>query len=415
MPQPSANPITRISCTGVRMRTIGGVILLGALSLQPGCSDDPSAVDARRSNDPVPAAASQGSDALDADDAAAAGLDAASAVSGDAASAEPMEAAVDASVELAAPRVKPRLVTIELPMVMHRSVELGEDGLYDWGPLEPLDEVTTCVIERRGAYAIFEPYEPLDEPICTTTGERENAVLSVPPNSDLTITISKQGYLPAAVTQRVETEDILAGAPSEQVAVNVLFEPEQAELFSTPNGTGSDNDSSGFLTVEYAMYPVGFDGPGSSGQLMGSVSAFWMKVAQGGQLALSTEPAGTSWEAEMPRTQLLLDVPTGIYRAQADHSRANCEPLGIPIESTYWGLTTDAPGQIELRVLPGHVTSMFALCLCFAPSPDAVSLDAPSCTFEIPQPAADAGAPSELDASARPQSDAGAQPDPDAG
>jgi hypothetical protein len=99
-------------------------------------------------------------------------------------------------------------VTIELPRVVSLSVtEETAAGTTVGDPVD-IDSAQTCVIERRDAYALFEDYEPLDEPICVETPAGETALLSgVPAHSDLTITVSKEGFLPSVLSHRVEAQD----------------------------------------------------------------------------------------------------------------------------------------------------------------------------------------------------------------
>ncbi len=128
-------------------------------------------------------------------------------------------------------RVKPRLVTIELPRVVHRTLEEAEDGSVAWSAPEEIDDAITCVIERRDAYSPFEPFDAIVPPICVTTPAGELPRLSeVPADSDLTVTVSKDGYLPAVRSLRVESGDVFLPS-SLPLELTVLFERAQADLF----------------------------------------------------------------------------------------------------------------------------------------------------------------------------------------
>src|SRR5262245_48638624 len=52
-------------------------------------------------------------------------------------------------------RVKPRIVTVELPPIASRSITAGPDGGPVYGPIVPLDGAKVCVVRRRDAFAAF--------------------------------------------------------------------------------------------------------------------------------------------------------------------------------------------------------------------------------------------------------------------
>lgn len=296
--------------------------------------------------------------------------------------------------EMQEPEVpKPGTVSIEVPVVVHRSVEQGPDGDFEWGETEPIDDAETCVIERRDAYAIFEPYEPLDDPICVTTPAGGTPRLSgIPANSDLTITVSKDGYFPVAYTLRVEASDTLLD-PDLSAYRTVLFDRDQADLFMpTPEADGEeqrDDDERGRLAIEVSMLPVvpGDPGsipsvPGDQEQAFADVPTNFFRLAKDADLSLKLEQDGPTLQFDFEGNQLMLDVVAGTYRVLATHPRAPCEPLGTPFAYTLWGLGTDTFSELEVRVLPGHVSVLLPLCLCIPATTSHVYVDAPTCTFE---------------------------------
>ncbi len=287
-----------------------------------------------------------------------------------------------------APGDEPPTVSIELPVVVSRSVERDEAGKLLLGDPEPIDEAVTCVTERRDAFAIFEPYEPLDDPICVTTPKGEVPHLSeVPANSDLTLTISKQGYLPVAQTLRVEDFDLLM-RPDYDFMRTVLFDGDQADWFvPAPGETGNEepDDTWGRLTLEVGMVGLFSNPPGDPGQFVSLVGSTFF-VARDLDVSITGENSGSTADFDFEGSPLLASTRAGTYRALAIHPRAPCDPFGTPYAYTPWGLGTDAFGELELRILPGHVTTLFSMCVCLPPSKNAVALDVPSCSFEEGEP-----------------------------
>ncbi len=310
--------------------------------------------------------------------------------------AESPQAADDDSK--AGPGPAPQLVSIDMPKIVARSVELDGDGSFVWGEPEPIDGAEVCAIERRAAFGVYEPYEPLDPPICVTSQAGERPLLSgLPAHSDFTITITKDGYVPTATTQRVEGADLL---PADDVLLlqMLLFTEEQASHFApppepidAPNALDADR---GLLAVEYSMLVLGSQAPGEErGQLLSGPAPAWFFLAEDGQLALNVEPDGDALELSVPANQLLFEVPPGLYRAKVSHARVSyCEALGAPFAYSFFGLTTAEPGELEVRVLPGHFTLLEPLCFCVSPVPGDVPIDASSCVFADPV-SPDAGAP----------------------
>jgi hypothetical protein len=258
----------------------------------------------------------------------------------------------------------------------------------------PLSDVESCVIERRDAFASFAPYEPLDEPLCVTTSDNEIPTLSgIPANSDLTITVSKPGYLPAVMSHRVLNTDLLYDVNVSFLAT-VLLTEQQGELFvpaleptdssasAGKTNAGQKNTERGWMTIEVSIQQLGFSSPTSGGESLSTGLPVFL-AAHDANVSLSSELDATTQDFVLSGTQHLLELPAAIYRAQVTHPRAApCEPLGLPVSSLMWGLSTDTAGEIELRVLPGHVSALSSVCACAPPSLDSVVVDGPACLFE---------------------------------
>jgi hypothetical protein len=296
----------------------------------------------------------------------------------------------------AVPRVKPRLVTIELPRVVHRALEEQEDGSFLWGVPEPIDGVKTCATERRDVYSPFAPYEPIEPPICVTTRADELPSLSgLPPNSDLTIIVSKRGYLPSVKSFRVEAQDVPVPSLLPDL-LSVLFKPNQEQLFAplpdSPNSSGEG--PTGFIALDTRMLVIFPHPPAVEGQALSSYGSD-TGLARDGQLKLTADELPNPSKLDIEGRTMLYEVPAATYSLGIQHPRTFCETLGYIYGYSASGLSTDAPEEVELRVLPGHVTFGGFLCMCLPPSLSQVLLEPASCTFMEPDPATrgDAGVP----------------------
>jgi hypothetical protein len=281
------------------------------------------------------------------------------------------------------PRVKERFVTIELPRVGTRPLTPNEDGGVDWGELTELSDVETCVIERRDLYAVFEPYEPLEKAICVTTEAGELPALRVPGFSDLTITVSRDGYLPAALTHRVEGSDVLT--PNELLdTALLLFQEDRVGLFERSlDGSGAvPVRDRAFLMLESVVYSRAFAIAPGPLALGGGTTAFQLGKGLHSKLqGLERETSGT---VSYDQTPEFLQLPGDLYRVDVSLPGAECEPFAQPLRTTYWGLSTGEIERFELRTLSGHVTSLLVMCVCAPPSPTAVLVEPASCTYEEP-------------------------------
>jgi hypothetical protein len=304
----------------------------------------------------------------------------------------------------------PHFVAMELPPVVGRSVEVRQDGSVVWGEVEPLDEVTSCIIERRDAYAVFQPYEPLDEPLCVTTAAQEFAYFDqVPENSDLTLTLSKPGYLPQVLSQRVETWDVTVHSDVRNFLVLVLLEEQQAQLLGPRSSSDLDDglgepdttneaipsDDRGLLMVQgwmslLAAFPPATESLFSSFRDPGvypvEKSALTVSALRGDGGPDDGDPPAfeRTAELELDGAPLLMDVPATTYRTHLDHPRSACEPMGLPYALFFSGLGTGMAGELEARVLPGHVTGANYVCLCARTSQQAQLVDPGQCLFEEP-------------------------------
>jgi hypothetical protein len=289
-------------------------------------------------------------------------------------------------------RVKPRLVSVEMPPVVHRQHEIGADGELRWLEPEPLEDVETCAIERRDAYAVFQPYEPLEPPICVTAPAGKYVTLAgLPANSDLTITVSKPDYLPIAMSYRVEAEDVAIAAAFRAFMVTTLLEEGEADLFAPAEALeGRSEGAPGMLVFEPVTSLLVPHAPYPPGATLFDYGSDWLPADD---LTLTLVPEqeddGATWD--IGGRPVLAGLDAGIYRARFEQQRMYCEPRGSTFGYTGFGLSTDVIGELELRVLPEHVTSGGVVCSCFPPSPDAVLLDAARCEFATPDPTGSGG------------------------
>jgi hypothetical protein len=174
----------------------------------------------------------------------------------------------------------------------------------------------------------------------------------------------------------------------------VLFTEEQASLVQStpdpidvPNASVSGAKGRGLLASQTGMYDVALMAPGARDQLLSGAPFL---PARDAEIELNLEPDGEALELQLPATQLLLDVPAGLYRAKASHPRTFCEPLGIPFTYTFWGLGTDQASELEVRVLPDHMTLLEPVCYCVSATSIDAPIDGPACIF-ADESAMDAG------------------------
>jgi hypothetical protein len=269
--------------------------------------------------------------------------------------------------------------------VVHRTLTEDDAGGYILSDPVPIDKARTCIIERRDAYAVFEEYEALDEPICVETPAGEVVEIDgVPAYSDLTITVNKEGYLPTLITHRVEGRSILL--PSQgQTGVTVLFEKEQASLFERPldEAAMTNEKDKSFLSVEFNVYSGVFSLDDERHSLGRTTWGF--QVARGARAELAG--AASAWQGTIDYDQNpeLRHLPADLYRVQASYPGASCEAMGLPLNYTIWGLPLAESEQFEVRTLPGHVTSFVGQCVCAPPpSETAVLVDPATCSYEEP-------------------------------
>src|SRR5262249_35045914 len=73
----------------------------------------------------------------------------------------------DASKPDAGRRVKTRTVAIDVVQVVTREVSVGPDGNPEYGDMVPLVGADICAVQRRDAFAEFQPFEQIAHPPCT--------------------------------------------------------------------------------------------------------------------------------------------------------------------------------------------------------------------------------------------------------
>jgi hypothetical protein len=275
-------------------------------------------------------------------------------------------------------------IPIELPRVVERSLSLDEDGKVALGEPVDIDGAETCIIARRDINAVLEPYQELDEPICVTTKAGE--IVKTPgafPYSDMTITVSREGYLPVVLTHRVTTASFVDSSFLRE-AVTVLFERGQAELFESPPGVDpTDAEQSAFVSVEFHV-ATGTDVTEDINLSLEKTSRRF-PLASGAHVDFLDGEGQPVGSAKYDRSPLLLRLPPDFYRVQTSHPGAVCDALLVSKSFSIWGLPTGESEEIELRTLPGHVTHLVGRCACrLPPSETAALTDPSSCTYEEP-------------------------------
>jgi hypothetical protein len=298
---------------------------------------------------------------------------------------------VDASARETGPGVKPYYVKIEVLPVATREVSRTEDGQLLWGELMPLEGADVCVKYIRPAFASFTPFEALREPRCAKSVGVEPVVIGgVPSNSDLIVTIAKDGYMPIAQTARTSERDHVrpdGWYPIRTVARRTgVFDPWLEGELTPEAGLGEFFALMGDWNSHAHPRVPGGDQPFSQ-PLQGfafardgtlRVEQASPQVERGAIAAPAVEPFDLEMLAERPR---YVPLPSGIYRVTAEHPRAHCRASGVEASYVVTGFWTAEPNVLEMPLLAGYTSGSIHLCDCpFGPGD--VLADLSSCTID---------------------------------
>jgi hypothetical protein len=304
----------------------------------------------------------------------------------------------DASTTDAGRRVKERTVAIDVVQAATRDVRVGADGNPEFGEMVPLVGADVCAVQRRDAYAEFEPFEPIAHPPCTKTVGNDVAHLAgVPANSDVIVTIEYEGLQPIAVDYRTGDFDLpspgwemFVGKDGRRAFALMLFKPGAFDRWADPEPA---QPGQGTVLIGAKTYWSG-SGPARAEALEGQDIGNGVLDGLGAaQVKLVIEPAGNA--PTLTTTTAVsgthLSLPAGSARIRFIN-----DDRGLPLEliAGAAGLKTTEPDTIELPVLPGHDQPMALMFSC-APGPDDGELvDLQACTFApAAAAAADAGQP----------------------
>jgi len=213
-----------------------------------------------------------------------------------------------------AKRVKVRTVSIEMFKMAEHLLESAADGSFKYGALTDIGGVKVCVAQRRAAFASFEPFEPLEKPICAKSVEGQTVRLSeVPASSDLIITYAKDGYQTGTWSFRTDEQDV--AAPLWGVCAE-LVPTGGREPWLEPNPQAAVGD----------------------GAVAISATAFWTGA---GDSPLYTQAEGVTVAIDradrspvvaplktLPDRPLWVSLPAGLYRFRFSHPRMNMQPMG---------------------------------------------------------------------------------------
>jgi hypothetical protein len=300
----------------------------------------------------------------------------------------------DAGKPDAGRRVKERFVAIDLARITTREISKGDDGEAVYGPMKPLPGADVCVVQSRKAFAVGEPFEPLDSPICVKSVADELVHMpKVPANSDLIITVEHAGFQPWVLTERTGNYDV--GGPGWAVnpayALPLVKEGALDPWLESKPKPGLDD---GLVAVGAAMRWMG-DGPARpellkpSEALTGHVDTIAPGVIQ-----VSVEPAGaSSFEMTTVAQHLtFVSLPGGDarFKFKTDNEHLSCASTG-GTSGELLGLPAEGKDTLELPVLADHIHFVGVLCNCANGPGDGELLDLPTCTF-APADASDADA-----------------------
>lgn len=299
--------------------------------------------------------------------------------------------ASDAGTDAApvARRVKPRTVNFEIFKTGERVLEKAADGSFQYGALTDIGGVLACVAQRRDAFAHFQDFVPLEEPICTTSVEGELVRFEhVPASSDLILTFTKDGYEPVTLTFRTDEYDV--SAPLWAASVSLPF--------------WRDGTAEPWLEAEPARVA-------GNGAVVIWATAFWSgEGTVQGEEQLATLPLPNATFSEgvtvaiedanqlsvvelrtLRERPLWVSLPAGRYRFRFSHPRMKVRPAGATIQFMAAGLPTDQQDTIEVPVLAGHNAVAYVDAFCAPPWGHGVGAeDLATCTLT---PATHAGIP----------------------
>jgi hypothetical protein len=288
----------------------------------------------------------------------------------------------------AAPRVKPRTVSIELFPTAERVLEPGPGGGFVYGPLVDIGGVEVCVAHARPAFASFDPFVNLAEPLCTTSVEGESVQIEgVPANRDLVLTFRKPGYAPGTFTFRTDDFDVAApmwgGSQRTTLVREGAVEPWMEP--APPPQTGD-----GLAVIFVAAVWTGATPVVPDSEML--VAGILVNVAPGEGVAVEIEDANGGRIAEVTTLREhpnIVSLPEGSYRMRFSHPRMNEGPVGRGNQYMVTGLPLDSQDTVEVPIVSGSLGFAVVDGECAAPSWTDTVEDLSTCTLAAP----DASAP----------------------
>jgi hypothetical protein len=288
-------------------------------------------------------------------------------------------------------RVKLRTVVVNLPPIATRTISAGPDGAPVYGEIVPLDGAKACIVQRREAFAVFEPFEELDEPVCATSVAGQVVrIVGVPANSDLLISIEHEGKRPLALANRSGDGELISGwlpvfslIMLEQGASDAWLEP--ATPAAEDHGTVAVGASSWWIE---GSGQAEADVVAARDVFFGITKSFAL-IDQGVDLTVTPSGGGDPIALQSLDRFQFLSLPAGSARIEysTDNRHLSCggaaEKLGL----------TAGQGILELPVLPGHDSAGGPLCECRGDSNEDELLDLAACSFASDLGDDDAGAP----------------------
>jgi hypothetical protein len=281
-------------------------------------------------------------------------------------------------------RVKERTVSIELFPIAHRELIEGADGAVSFAPFTPIGGARVCLARRRAAFALFERFEEVapDERICATSEEEKAVRLSgLPANSDLVLTVTKEGYVPATFTFRTDEHDV--ELPQFWSAYMTMMRLENRDRWLEPEPVPHADDSRVGIAVNFGAIFYPGEIPPLGAEQAAAVAQVGFTHSEGATVRI--EPTGSSEEfVVMTRRErpAFVSLPEGSYRVIADDPRAGaCIPISVGDRFLPWGLPADQPNVLELPALAGHTAVAAFYCPCDY-GPDERLVDLATCAVE---------------------------------
>jgi hypothetical protein len=292
-------------------------------------------------------------------------------------------------------RAKLRTVPIDLATIATRDVTRGENGKAVYGEIQPLDGADACIVQRRDAFHSFEPFEPLDPPVCVKSmAGRPVRIENAPGNSDLVITVEHEGMQPWVLTSRTGDYSVSAAAWTFNYDLVLMKNGAEDPWIETPPARAAGE---GLVVVVAAMRWQG-NGAARPERVTGE-ELLWGHVPGivTSPMPITIEPMGDRSPIDTTAVSNIgfRSLPPGsariTFKGRNDGVSCGTSGGGVPPGGELLGLPADGEDlTLEMPILAGHRHFVAAVCTCANGPADGELVDLATCTF-APAGGSDAG------------------------